>query len=128
MELLQLKYFLETARYQHMSRAAEKLHIAQPALSQAIKRLEKELNVSLFVREGRGIKLSEQGILLAEKLQPIMKALEDIPGELSHAAEMADRTIKLNILSASEMITKHNHIIQGNVPGSKLPTFAKNRQ
>lgn len=105
MELLQLKYFLETARYQHMTRAAEKLHIAQPALSQAIKRLEKELNVSLFVREGRGIKLSDQGILLAEKLQPIMKALEDIPGELSHAAEMADRTIKLNILSASEMIT-----------------------
>ncbi|WNX88473.1 LysR family transcriptional regulator [Emergencia timonensis] len=41
MELLQLKYFLVTAQYQHMTKAADFLHIAQPALSQAIKRLEK---------------------------------------------------------------------------------------
>lgn len=105
MELLQLKYFLAAAKYQHMTKAAGSLNIAQPALSQAIKRLENELHVSLFIRSGRGIRLSDEGILLAEKLQPIMKALEDIPGELTHAAEAAERTIKLNILSASEMIT-----------------------
>lgn len=105
MELLQLKYFLVTAQYQHMTKAADFLHIAQPALSQAIKRLEKELGVSLFIRSGRNIRLSDEGILLAEKLEPVMKTLDEIPGELSHAAEMAARTIKLNILSASEMIT-----------------------
>lgn len=105
MELLQLKYFLVTAQYQHMTKAADFLHIAQPALSQAIKRLEKELDVSLFIRSGRNIRLSDEGILLAEKLEPVMKTLDEIPGELSHAAEIAARTIKLNILSASEMIT-----------------------
>lgn len=105
MELQQLKYFLVTAQYQHMTKAAEFLHIAQPALSQSIKRLEKELGVSLFIRSGRNVRLSDEGILLAEKLGPVMKTLDEIPGELSHAAEMAERTIKLNILSASEMIT-----------------------
>lgn len=43
MELLQLRYFLTTAEYQHMTKAAEHLQIAQPALSQAIHRLESEL-------------------------------------------------------------------------------------
>ena len=47
MELMQLKYFCEVAESQHMTRSAEKLHIAQPALSQAIHRLEGELGVSL---------------------------------------------------------------------------------
>ncbi len=105
MELLQLRYFLVTAQYQHMTKAADFLHIAQPALSQSIKRLEKELGVSLFIRSGRNIRLSDEGILLAEKLEPVMKTLDEIPGELTYAAEMAARTIKLNILSASEMIT-----------------------
>ena len=46
MELLQLRYFLVAAQYQHMTKAAEQLQIAQPALSQAIHRLEIELGVS----------------------------------------------------------------------------------
>ena len=49
MEIQQLRYFLVAARYQHVTKAAEEIHIAQPALSQIIKRLESEVsrNVSL---------------------------------------------------------------------------------
>ena len=43
MELLQFRYFLEAARYENLTRAADELHIAQPALSQSIMRLENEL-------------------------------------------------------------------------------------
>ena len=53
-----MKYFLEMAASQHVTRSAEKLHIAQPALTQAIHRLEKELNVPLFVSRGRNIAVS----------------------------------------------------------------------
>ena len=48
MELTQLKYFLKVAELQHITRASEELHIAQPALTQTIHRLEKELEVPLF--------------------------------------------------------------------------------
>ena len=55
MELTQLRYFAEAARLQHITRAAEQLHIAQPALTQALHRLEAELEVPLFVQRGRGV-------------------------------------------------------------------------
>jgi len=66
MELLQLKYFRTIARFEHMTRAAEELHIAQPALSKTVSLLEKELGVLLFDRRGRNIFLNQYGkILLA---------------------------------------------------------------
>ena len=82
MELLQLRYFLVAAKYQHMTKAAEVLQIAQPALSQSIKRLEQELGVSLFEREKRNIRLNDAGRFLEQKLLPIMAALDEIPSEI----------------------------------------------
>ena len=58
MELLQLRYFLVAAQYQHMTKAAEHLQIAQPALSRAIHRLEAELGVPLVERKNRSIELN----------------------------------------------------------------------
>ena len=70
MELLQLRYFLTTAEYQHMTKAAEHLQIAQPALSQAIHRLESELGIPLFERKNRSIELNDAGRLLQKRLIP----------------------------------------------------------
>ena len=61
MELSQLKYFEIVAKHEHITRAAEELHIAQPSLSKAISRLEAELGVELFDRQGRNIKLNSFG-------------------------------------------------------------------
>ena len=83
MELLQLRYFLTAAEYQHMTKAAEHLQIAQPALSQAIHRLEAELGVPLFERKSRSVELNEAGRLLQKRLIPIVSALDRIPGFLS---------------------------------------------
>ena len=62
MELTQLRYFLKVAELEHITRASEELHIAQPALTQTIHRLESELEIPLFVNKGRNIFLTEYGI------------------------------------------------------------------
>ncbi len=61
MELLQLKYFLELARTEHLSRTAQKLMISPPSLSSTIKKLENELGVKLFDRSKQRIYLNENG-------------------------------------------------------------------
>ncbi len=109
MELLQLRYFLAAAEYQHITRAAEHLQIAQPALSQAIHRLETELGMPLFERKSRSIVLNDAGKLLQKRLLPIMDALDRIPEELQEYRSQTAHTIHLRILAASALIT--NRII-----------------
>ena len=105
MELLQLRYFLTAAKLQHMTHAAESLGIAQPALSQSIKRLEEEFSVRLFDRTRRTITLTPEGALLAKRLQPILSALDAIPGELREFHAERDHVIHLTLDAASSMIT-----------------------
>ncbi len=65
MNLNNLYYFKVMAEYQHYTRAAQSLYITQPSLSHAIASLEKELGVQLFEKEGRNVKLTKYGQLLA---------------------------------------------------------------
>ena len=105
MELQQLQYFLVAAKYEHITKAANSLHIAQPALSQSIKRLEVELGVKLFDRKKGGITLSDSGKLLVQELQPIMKSLDSLPKKLAETARKQHQTIHLNVLAASILVT-----------------------
>lgn len=106
MELSQIRYFLEVADSQHITRSANKLHIAQPALTQSIHRLQKDLGVPLFVQSGRNIVLTQYGAFLRSRLKPIMAQLERIPEELAAMAEQQSQTIRLNVLAASSFITE----------------------
>ena len=106
MELTQLKYFLEVAESQHITKSAQKLHIAQPALSQSIRRLETELRVPLFASKGRNIVLTEYGKYLKEKLQPVIEELDSIPSQLQTMAKLESETIHLNVLAASTLVTE----------------------
>lgn len=105
MELQQLQYFLVAAKYEHITKAANSLHIAQPALSQSIKRLEAELGVKLFDRKKGGIILSDSGRLLLKELKPIMKSLDSLPKKLKDTARKQHQTIHLNVLAASILVT-----------------------
>ncbi|WP_254067633.1 LysR family transcriptional regulator [Burkholderia sp. L27(2015)] len=70
-DIRELRYFIQIARAGSFSRAAAELYIAQPALSRQITKLEQELGVQLFVRHGRGIKLTNAGALLLDRAEMI---------------------------------------------------------
>ena len=105
MEIQQFRYFLTAARYENLTKAAEELHIAQPALSQSGKRLETELGVSLFDRKNHRIELNEQGKLLKKRLIPLMESIDNLKDELWESVYSSEGTIYLNFLSASNLIT-----------------------
>lgn len=104
MDILQLKYFQTVARFQHMTRAAEELHIAQPSLSKTISLLEKELGISLFDRRGKYIFLNEYGKIFLEKVDKIFLLLEDSKKELKDLSQKESGNIRLAILSASKFL------------------------
>ena len=105
MELTQLTYFLTVAQMQHMTRAAEALHIAQPALTKSVQRLESELGVPLIARKGRGIALTPYGQRLADELQQKLNQLSHIPEVMQQMANQQARTLHVCVLAASARIS-----------------------
>ncbi len=105
MEFSQLRYFCAVAKSQHITQTAQALHIAQPALSQSIRRLEKELGVPLVKPKGRGIGLTPYGDFLYEKVSPLLDTLAQIPQDLEAMATTAHHTIHINVLAASAVVT-----------------------
>ncbi len=97
MELLQLKYFQTVARLEHMTQAAEKLKIAQPSLSKTISRLEEDLGVPLFDRQGRHIKLNQYGRALLMRVDRIFTELSAARNELLDLHGLHQETVHLAV-------------------------------
>ncbi len=76
MEYRVLKYFLTVAREENITRAAEVLHVSQPALSRQLMQLEDELGAKLFERGRRNIRLTDAGLLLRRRAQEIVDLTE----------------------------------------------------
>lgn len=105
MELLQLRYFYAVAQNQHVTKTAEQLHIAQPALTQSIRRLEKELGVPLFRTSGRNIVLTEYGQYLKEQIAPVLSVIDKMPDKIHELANIRKKTVKINVLAATTVVT-----------------------
>lgn len=81
MEIRVLKYFLEVAREESITRAASHLHISQPTLSKQLKELEQELDKKLFVRSNYSIKLTDEGVLLRKRAEDILEMVDKTTAE-----------------------------------------------
>ncbi len=77
MELRHLRYFQTVAQELNVTRAAERLHMAQPPLSRQIRQFEEEVGVALFDRVGRGLRLTEAGRFLLEQSLQLTQRLEE---------------------------------------------------
>jgi len=99
-----LSYFRKVAELQHLTRAAEELHIAQPALSRTISQLEEELDTRLFERQGRNIRLTRDGEILLRHTKSLLAELDDLYKDLADSKNIKQMTVGLSIRSASQLI------------------------
>ena len=72
MTIVQMLYFNTACQYMNLTKAAEKLHISQPALSSVIKQIEEECGVQLFRHRANSISITDEGIVLQQEIQPIL--------------------------------------------------------
>lgn len=95
MELRQLQYFYTAAKYEHISKAAEKLLISQPALTRTIKQLEEEINVALFESKGRGIRLTPAGMYFYNVVSRLLDDLNSSVRQLQSQSALLGNGIML---------------------------------
>ncbi|HEX8956766.1 MAG TPA: LysR substrate-binding domain-containing protein [Burkholderiaceae bacterium] len=97
MELRQLRYFVAIVDHGSISRAAQVLHIAQPALTQQIRQLEEELAVQLLHRSAQGVLATDAGKTFYEHAQAILKQVGDARSAVAQAADKPAGTVALGI-------------------------------
>lgn len=95
MELLQLRYFRTVAKMEHMTRAAQELCIAQPALSKTIARLEEDVGVPLFDRQGGRIRLNTFGKAFLDRVEKALTLLDEGQKEVAELAGLEHGSIHL---------------------------------
>lgn len=86
MDLKQLNTFVQVAELGSLSKTAERLRIAQPALSRQVRMLEEDLKIRLFTRHGRGMILTEAGELLLSRATSILRQIEETRADLTEQA------------------------------------------
>ncbi|TWI59022.1 LysR family transcriptional regulator [Halalkalibacter nanhaiisediminis] len=100
MEIRQIQYFIEVAKREHVTEAAQELHVAQSAVSRQIFNLEAELGVDLFIREGRNVKLTPIGRVFLNKMKQAIKVIDNAKREVEEYLDPERGTIRIGFPSS----------------------------
>ncbi|MBY0029192.1 LysR family transcriptional regulator [Priestia aryabhattai] len=95
MDFRQIRYFMEVATRQHVTEAAHSLHVAQSSVSRQIVNLENELEVDLFIREGRRVHLTPVGKIFFERMKHAMNVIDDARREVKEYLDPEKGTIRI---------------------------------
>lgn len=128
MELGQIEYFRIIAQTQNISKAAEKLCIAQPSLSQTLKRLENELGTPLFDRNGKHISLNEAGKIFLKYADEIFRSIENAKLEIGEYTNRTETAINISVTSASLLLPEIVGRIRQELPQIKPCIFQSGKE
>src|SRR5215212_2858614 len=108
MTLQQLTYFLSAAQHGSFSAAAQSLFMAQPSLSEQIRRLEAELGVTLFARSGRGLALTEAGRLFLPHAERTVAAAQEAAESVREVRDITGGTVAFGTFGSA-----HHYLLAG---------------
>ncbi len=97
MDVRQLRFFVEIVRHSNFTKAAEQLHIAQPAVSMAIKKLEEELDLVLFNRQEKRISLTAEGEIFLRHAQRILEQVKAAETEMAELHGLEKGEVRVGI-------------------------------
>lgn len=122
MELRHLRYFVAVAETRHFGRAAERLHMAQPPLSQAIRQLEADIGAELFTRTTRRVQLTAAGEAFYDDARRILRSVEDSTRRVKRIADGSHGILRLGLtgLASYRFLPPIAQIVKRDLPGVAL--------
>lgn len=126
MELRHLRYFAAVAETRHFGRAAEQLHLAQPALSQSVRQLERELGTPLLHRTTRQVSLTPAGEFLQREAERILAAVESAVDGVQRIAEGRHGLVRMGFtgVAAYSLLPRVARVVQEQLPDISLEIHA----
>lgn len=100
MTLIQMQYFQAVCRFENFTRAAEELHISQPAMSAAMKDLERECGVPLFIRDKNSLRITDEGQILLEEVSLVLNQYEHL-NHIVKDLELSRKYIRIGLSTLS---------------------------
>ncbi len=122
MEIAQLRAFLAVAEELHFGRAAERLHMAQPPLSRAVKQLERDLGTELFERTTRRVRLTTAGEALLGPARDVLESMRVARSAVASAGQGETGTVRLGFAGPSTylLIGQLGRLVRDRHPGIEL--------
>lgn len=120
MRLRQLQYFLKVAETENVSQASRELLISQPSLSKSLNELETELAVPLFIRNGRSLKLNQEGRFFQERVSRALNLLNESVKTVKKINAANEHVITLCFENSTPLIPSLVKKIRQEIPGSPI--------